>query len=130
MGFKNRDGNDLLPRKTPEEVFEAWKKASAGRPCDYAGLTYELLTGGSGIQWPCNERNPRGTERLYSDGRFPTDIESCESFGHDPETGAPYSRAEYESLNPAGRAILKGLPLFPSHGTPRRGVPASALDRT
>ncbi|KAL2138667.1 hypothetical protein VTI28DRAFT_6390 [Corynascus sepedonium] len=107
MGFKDKDGNDLLPWKTPEEVFEAWKRASAGRPCDYTGLTYELLSGGSGIQWPCNQKNPRGTERLYSDGVFPTDIESCESFGHDPETGTPYTKAEYESLNPAGRAILK-----------------------
>ncbi|AEO60332.1 hypothetical protein MYCTH_95580 [Thermothelomyces thermophilus ATCC 42464] len=89
MGFKDRDGNDLLPWKTPEEVFEAWKNASAGRPCDYIGLTYELLTGGSGIRWPCNERIPRGTERLYSDGPFPTSIESCERFGHDPKPVHP-----------------------------------------
>ncbi|KAL2132003.1 hypothetical protein VTI74DRAFT_4309 [Chaetomium olivicolor] len=97
MGFKDKDGNDLLPWKTPEEVFEAWKKASAGRPCDYSGLSYERLTGGSGIQWPCNDRT-----RRY-----------CESYGHDPETGAPYTKAEYESLNPAGRAILKACHYSP-----------------
>jgi predicted molibdopterin-dependent oxidoreductase YjgC len=94
-------------------VFEAWKKASAGRPCDYTGLTYDPLTGGSGIQWPYNAKSPQGTERLYSDGKFPTDLENCESFGHNPETGAPYTKAEYESLNPAGRAILKTCPTPP-----------------
>lgn len=123
MGFKDKDGNDLIPWKTPEEVFEAWKKVSAGRPCDYTGLSYELLTGGSGIQWPCNERNPRGTERLYSDGVFPTDIEYCESFGHDPETGAPYTKAEYESMNPAGRAILKACHYSPPMEAPSEEYP-------
>ncbi|KXX77641.1 Nitrate reductase [Madurella mycetomatis] len=107
MGFKNKDGEDLLPWTKPEEVFEAWKKLSAGRPCDYTGLSYDLLTGGSGIQWPCNAENPHGTERLYSNGVFYTDIEYCESFGHDLETGAPYSKEDYKAMNPAGRAILK-----------------------
>ncbi|KAK4159956.1 nitrate reductase [Cladorrhinum sp. PSN259] len=107
MGFKDKDGNDLLPWTKPEEVFEAWKKLSAGRPCDYSGMTYARLTGGSGIQWPCNDQNPQGTERLYSDGRFFTDLEDCETFGHDLETGAPYSKTEYQKQNPGGRAILK-----------------------
>lgn len=107
MGFKDKDGDDLLPWKFPEEVFEAWKKVSRGRPCDYSGLSYERLTGGSGIQWPCNEENPNGTERLFSNGVFYTDTDYCESFGHDLETGAPYTEEEYKALNPAGRAILK-----------------------
>jgi anaerobic selenocysteine-containing dehydrogenase len=123
MGFKDKDDNDLLPWRTPEEVFEAWKKASAGRPCDYTGLTYDLLTGGSGIQWPCNAKSPHGTERLYSDGKFPTDLENCESFGHNPETGAPYTKAEYENLNPAGRAILKTCHYSPPIEAPDEEYP-------
>ncbi|CAI4210456.1 unnamed protein product [Parascedosporium putredinis] len=107
MGFRDRDGNDLVPFQKPEEAFEAWKRVSAGRPCDYTGLTYEKLTGGSGIQWPCNEDYPSGRERLYENGVFYTDLDSCESYGHDFETGAPFSKAEYESMNPDGRAILK-----------------------
>ncbi|KAL2015210.1 hypothetical protein VTK56DRAFT_6062 [Thermocarpiscus australiensis] len=123
MGFKDKDGNDLLPWKTPEEVFEAWKKVSAGRPCDYTGLSYERLTGGSGIQWPCNETNPHGTERLYADGVFYTDIEYCESFGHDLETGAPYTKEEYKALNPAGRAILKSCHYTPPLEEPDQEFP-------
>ena len=43
---------------TPEECFEAWKECTRGRPCDYTGLSYEKLRGGSGIQWPCNDAAP------------------------------------------------------------------------
>ncbi len=107
MDFRDKDGEPLLPWSNENEAFEAWKKMSAGRPCDYTGMTYEKLTGGSGIQWPCNEENPEGTERLFTDGVFYTDIGYCESYGHDLEAGAPLTKREYEALNPRGRAILK-----------------------
>ncbi|KAL2126326.1 hypothetical protein VTI74DRAFT_1173 [Chaetomium olivicolor] len=58
MDFNDKDGNNLLLWRTLEAVFEAWTKASAGRSCDYTGLSYERLTGGSCIQWLCNEQNP------------------------------------------------------------------------
>ena len=68
---------------TPEECFEAWKECTRGRPCDYTGLSYDKLRGGSGIQWPCNDEAPDGTERLYADLTFPTFPEVCEDYGHD-----------------------------------------------
>src|SRR2546421_7657938 len=113
MDFRDKDGNILMPWTKPEEVFEAWKHLSAGRPCDYIAFSYEKLTGGSGIQWPCNAENPLGTERLFSDGLFYTDIEYCESFGHGLETGAPYSRDQYRTFHPAGRAVLKAAHYIP-----------------
>ncbi|MEV0134397.1 molybdopterin-dependent oxidoreductase [Dactylosporangium sp. NPDC050688] len=54
MDFRDRDGNPLVPWKGPEEAFEAWKACSAGRPCDYTGITYDRLRGGSGIQHLCH----------------------------------------------------------------------------
>lgn len=62
MGFKDKEGNPLMPQTKPEEFFNAWKKMSAGRSCGYTALTYDKLTGGSGIQWPCNAQNPHGKE--------------------------------------------------------------------
>ncbi|EED18049.1 periplasmic nitrate reductase, putative [Talaromyces stipitatus ATCC 10500] len=118
IGFKDKDGNDLCPWTEPEEVFNAWKKLSKGRPCDYSELTYEELTGGSGIQWPCNAENPQGTERLFTDGKFFTDIDYCESYGHDLETGAPMTKSQSQALNPAGRAILKASDYRPPLETP------------
>lgn len=107
MEFKAKDGTPLMKYATPEEAFDAWKRVSKGRPCDYTGMTYEKLSQGSGIQWPCNDEYPNGCERLFTDGKFYTDTEYCESFGHDLETGAPLTKAQYDVLNPAGKAILK-----------------------
>ena len=87
---------------TPAECFEAWKACSRGRPCDYTGLSYEQLRGGSGIQWPCNALAPDGTERLYQDGVFPTSPDVCEDFGHDLRTGATLSEAEFRALAAGG----------------------------
>lgn len=70
-------------------------------------MSYAKLTGGSGIQWPCNEEYPNGRPRLvsqtmvmphrralnllcsqqYNDGKFFTKPEEAESFGHDLELG-------------------------------------------
>lgn len=123
MGFKDKDGQPLMPFKDSEEVFEAWKKMSRGRPCDYSGMSYEMLSGGSGIQWPCNEEAPFGTERLFSDKKFFTALDYCESFGHDLETGAYYTKEEYKKLNPNGRAILKACHYFPSPEEPNDEYP-------
>src|SRR5581483_9603786 len=75
MGFHDKDGLPLIKWKTPEEAFEAWKECSKGRPCDYSGMSYNKLTGGSGIQWPCNEEYPEGRTQLYTDGVFNTDAD-------------------------------------------------------
>ena len=58
-----------------------------GAPVRLLGLSYERLRG-AGIQWPCNERHPDGTERLYTELRFNTDADVCEDYGHDLKTGA------------------------------------------
>ncbi|KAL4756825.1 molybdopterin oxidoreductase family protein [Aspergillus foveolatus] len=107
MDFRNKDGGPLIPFTHPEEVFEEWKKMSYGRPLDCSDLTYEKLSGGSGIQWPCTKEYPYGKERLFDDGKFFTDTDYCESYGHDLETGTPLTKGQYEAMNPAGRAILK-----------------------
>ena len=58
----------------PADAFEEWKRVSAGRLCDYSGMTYRLVEYG-GVQWPvpAGARNPTETRRLYTDGVFQTD---------------------------------------------------------
>ena len=46
MDFRDIDGNPLPPWTDAESAFEAWKQCSAGRPCDYTGLTYAKLRSG------------------------------------------------------------------------------------
>ncbi|MDP1848435.1 MAG: molybdopterin-dependent oxidoreductase [Solirubrobacteraceae bacterium] len=114
MDFRDRDGEPLVAWSEAEEVFEAWKACSRGRPCDYSGLTYELLRERGGIQWPCTADAPDGTERLYTDGLFNTDPEVSETFGRDLTTGAAFSEDEYRAKEPRGRAFLKPVSYEPS----------------
>jgi predicted molibdopterin-dependent oxidoreductase YjgC len=87
-----------------------------GAFCDYSGLSYKKLEGGSGIQWPCNDQYPDGCERLYEDLVFRTEADLCESFGHDMELGAAIPKMEYKAQNPAGKAMLKSANyLTPPH---------------
>ncbi|WP_223205848.1 molybdopterin oxidoreductase family protein [Streptomyces xanthii] len=107
MGFTDRDGAPLVAWHDAESAFEAWKRCSAGRPCDYSGLTYARLRDGDGIQWPCPDASSPGTERLYTDG-FPWAApEVCESYGKDLATGDPVGPATYRARNPHGKALLR-----------------------
>jgi ferredoxin-nitrate reductase len=107
MKFRDKNGAPLVKWNRPEEAFDAWRACSKGRLCDYSGLSYEKLTGGSGIQWPCNEHDPNGKERLYEDGVFQTAADVCEDYGHDLATGAVVTPDTYRAGDPAGKAILK-----------------------
>jgi anaerobic selenocysteine-containing dehydrogenase len=62
---------------TARDAFEEWKRVSAGRLCDYSGMTYETIEQSGGIQWPYRAEDagvdPKSVRRLYSDGQFSTD---------------------------------------------------------
>jgi anaerobic selenocysteine-containing dehydrogenase len=123
LGLQDKDGAPLVKWSTPEEAFEAWKECSRGRPCDYTGITYEKLRGGSGIQWPCTEDAPDGTERLYGDGKFFADPEYCEDYGRDLITGAPVEPEQYKAMNPQGKAVIKFAEYLPPHELPSEDYP-------
>ena len=123
MNFRDKEGAPLIKWKTPEEAFEAWKACSKGRPCDYSGMSYAKLTGGSGIQWPCNEKYPDGTRHIYTDGVFPTALDDCETYGHDLDTGAAVTEQEYKAIDPKGKAFLKGADYIPPHEVPDSEYP-------
>jgi anaerobic selenocysteine-containing dehydrogenase len=123
LGLEDKDGAPLVTWSDPEGAFEAWKECSRGRPCDYSGLSYDKLRGGSGIQWPCTDEHPDGTERIYSDGRFWARPDYCESYGRDLVTGAPVEETEYKALNPEGKAVLKAAEYLPPHELPDQDFP-------
>jgi anaerobic selenocysteine-containing dehydrogenase len=127
MGFRDRDGNPLPAWDDAESAFEAWKKCSAGRPCDYTGLTYDRLRGGSGIQWPCTAEHPDGVERLYTDGHFFSAPDYCESYGKDLVTGAPLEPTEYRALKPDAKAIIKAAEYLPPHEKPDDEYPFALI---
>jgi len=123
MDFRDKDGFPLIAWNDAESAFEAWKACSKGHPCDYSGLSYQKMRGGSGFQWPVTEERPDGTPRLYADGTFLTDPDVCESYTSDFLTGAPMSATEYRAMNPAGRAFLRPAEYLPPHEEPDDDYP-------
>lgn len=123
MDFRDKDGAPLIKWSDSEGAFEAWKACSRGRPCDYSGMSYAKLSGGSGIQWPCNEAFPNGVERLYTDAVFNTDVAYCENYGHDLVTGAAKTAEQYRVTDPQGKAILKAADYQPPHEAPDEDYP-------
>jgi anaerobic selenocysteine-containing dehydrogenase len=98
MGFRDQDGAPLVKWEDPQGAFAAWKRWSAGRPCDYAEITYDRLREG-GVQW--------GGDRLYGDGAFRAKPDDAEAYGKDLLTGAEFEPTEYKAANPDGRAMLR-----------------------
>jgi ferredoxin-nitrate reductase len=123
MDFRDKDGAPLIKFATPEGAFDDFKALTRGRPCDYSGLSYAKLRGGSGIQWPCNEQFPNGAERLYTDQIFNTAAEYCESYGHDLMTGALRTAAEYRANDPKGKALIKAAEYEPPKEQPDADYP-------
>jgi anaerobic selenocysteine-containing dehydrogenase len=60
---------------TVQDAFNEWRKVSAGRLCDYSGISYQLLAEHGAVQWPLaeGETPPVGSSRLYADGEFETE---------------------------------------------------------
>ena len=127
MDFRDKDGAAFPPWHDAESAFEAWKKASAGRPCDYTGMSYVLLRARNGVQWPCDEEHPEGTERLYADGRFFADPDYCESYGRDLVTGAPAEPMAYRAKNPGGKAMIEAAEYLPPHERPDEDFPFALI---
>ncbi len=65
MGF---DGFDFAQAG---EVWDEYRKLTAGRVCDQSGMTNERLEAG-GLRWPCRDETDGGTARRYVDGVFAT----------------------------------------------------------
>ncbi|MEU9451431.1 molybdopterin oxidoreductase family protein [Streptomyces sp. NPDC048277] len=92
----------------PEEVFEELRRASAGGPADYSGISYRRLAEEQGVFWPCPAEGPAaaGTPRLFLD-RFATE-DGRARFA--PVTHRPLAEepdAEYPLLLTTGRVVAQ-----------------------
>jgi ferredoxin-nitrate reductase len=118
----------------PEDAFREWARVSAGRLCDYSGMTWERIEAAGGVQWPC----PPGTDalagqslrsghagqplrsghagqplrsghagqaRLYGEGRFPTPSGKAKIWCVSPEPIADAPDRHYPFLLNTGRTV-------------------------
>ena len=91
---------------TPRDAFEEWRRVSAGRPCDYSGITYERIDAAGGVQWPC-----------------PSDD------GSTPLGGVPRLYADLEFNRPNGRAMVFAVEPIPIRDRPSADVSPPAQHR-
>ena len=55
----------------PREVFEELRRATAGGPADYSGISYERIEAEDGVFWPCPAVDRPGSARVLTE-RFAT----------------------------------------------------------
>ncbi|MGH9283498.1 MAG: molybdopterin oxidoreductase family protein, partial [Acidimicrobiales bacterium] len=91
----------------PEDAFREWARVSAGRLCDYGGITYDRIDSAGGVQWPCppGTEAVAGTPRLYGDGVFPTPSGRARLWCVTPEPIADAPNARYPFLLNTGRTV-------------------------
>jgi assimilatory nitrate reductase catalytic subunit len=63
-------GHLFTPRL--DEVFDEFRRATAGGTADYAGISYARIAAENGVFWPCPAPDHPGTPRMFLD-RFATD---------------------------------------------------------
>ena len=88
----------------PRDVFEELRRASAGGPADYSGISYERIEAESGVFWPCPAAHHPGTQRLFVD-RFPTPSGRARFHAVQAEGPAEDRDADYPLYLTTGRVL-------------------------
>ena len=87
---------DKFDFAAPADVFDEFRRATAGGAADYAGITYERIDREDGVFWPCPAEDHPGTPRLFADrfhhadGRakfYPVEHRAA---GEEPDAGYPF----------------------------------------
>jgi assimilatory nitrate reductase catalytic subunit len=92
----------------PRDAFEEWRAISAGRPCDYSGITYQRIDAAGGVQWPCPSGAHvalGGTPRLYTDQHFGRPDGKAKVFPVEPVPMRDAPRPDYPLLCNTGRTV-------------------------
>ncbi|KES05573.1 nitrite reductase [Streptomyces toyocaensis] len=117
-GLAARLGGGRNPGKgfptDPEEVFEELRRASAGGPADYSGITYRRLAEENGVFWPCPADGPpaagSGPRPAYAadaeDAADPADAEDAEDAALDALPDDPARADDHD----AGAGVHPGTP--------------------
>ncbi len=97
---------------TVADAFEEWKRVSAGRLCDYSGMTYAEIEKHGGLQWPFPAESqggpandPTAARRLYVDGVFQTDDGRARLFCVDWEAFPDQPTEEFPLVLNTGRTV-------------------------
>ncbi|MER5291760.1 molybdopterin oxidoreductase family protein [Streptomyces pharetrae] len=108
----------------PEEVFEELRRASAGGPADYSGITYRRLAEENGVFWPCPAPpsvDPQSVDPQSVDPQSPDRVIVADSGDASPAVTPD---------GPAREAGVREAEVRGAHpGSPHPGTPRLFLDR-
>ncbi|MFD3548023.1 molybdopterin oxidoreductase family protein [Streptomyces sp. NPDC058655] len=104
-GLAGRLGVEKGFPTAPEEVFDELRRASAGGPADYSGITYARIEAEQGVFWPCPE-GAEGTQRLFLDS-FATDDGRARFVPVSHRDAAEVPDAQYPILLTTGRVVAQ-----------------------
>ncbi|KKD07535.1 hypothetical protein TN53_12540 [Streptomyces sp. WM6386] len=117
---------DVGRADTPEEVFEELRRAAAGGPADYSGITYDRIDAEGGVFWPSPATD--GTAlRAGAEGEDRAGTEADTS--RDSRTGAdtsPGSQPHSDTSRDSGPRSSTPQRSAPGAGTPRMFLDAFA----
>jgi assimilatory nitrate reductase catalytic subunit len=88
----------------PRAVFDELRRATAGGPADYSGITYEKIEAQRGVFWPCPAEEHPGTPRLFAE-RFPTPSGRARFHAVRHQPSAEMPDAEYPLYLTTGRVL-------------------------
>jgi assimilatory nitrate reductase catalytic subunit len=80
----------------PREVFDEFRRATAGGTADYSGITYERIERDDGVFWPCPTEDGPDTPRLFGerfhhpDGKARFIPVEHRPAGEEPDAAFPY----------------------------------------
>ncbi|MFF5444588.1 molybdopterin oxidoreductase family protein [Streptomyces sp. NPDC012888] len=89
----------------PREVFEELRRATAGAPADYSGVSHERLDRGEALYWPCPEGGS-GTPRVFLD-RFAHADGRARFTPVEHRDAAEVPCAEYPLIATTGRVLAQ-----------------------
>jgi assimilatory nitrate reductase catalytic subunit len=87
---------DRFAFHSPRQVFDEFRRATAGGPADYSGITYERIDAEGGVFWPCPSEDHPGTPRLFAerfhhaDGRARFHAVEHRHAGEEPDAEYPF----------------------------------------
>ena len=98
LAIRLRHG-DLITARTPETVWDEWRKFSETSAYNFKGITYDRLQKNRGLQWPCPNESHPGTVRRYVGGDDPlvSSGKRIEFYGQPDRRAVVYLRRYQES---------------------------------
>ncbi|POX39506.1 nitrite reductase [Streptomyces sp. Ru73] len=105
-GLAARLGHEKGFPADPEEVFGELRRASAGGPADYAGISYRRIAAEDGVFWPCPDEAHPGSPRLFLD-RFAHPDGRARFVPVAHRASAEEPDAEYPVLLTTGRVLAQ-----------------------